>query len=165
MIMWGMCILYVLFDGNSSLLPSCWVKKVPVRMKCSDTDEVAVNILKVDHQIITAGLPNLTLIKGLDPQRQWYLYEHIRLFCKSNLSADCTCPQPSCPKPGQIELSTQSTSTPNNISMIVQSCMYLAIFLQSSVYMYYCTMHEQKENSKLTVKYSFRKATKPDYVH
>ena len=39
MIMWlsqGMCILYVLFDdieSNSSLLPSCLVKKVPVRMQ------------------------------------------------------------------------------------------------------------------------------------
>ena len=40
----------------------------------SDSDEVAINILKVDHQkIITAGMPSLTHIKGLDSQRQWYL--------------------------------------------------------------------------------------------
>ena len=43
-----------------------------------DSDVLASNILKVDHQnIIDAGMPSLAQIKGLDPQRQWYLDEQI----------------------------------------------------------------------------------------
>jgi len=66
----------------------------------SDSDELSINILKVDPEVVSAtGMPQLTQIKGLDPQRQWYLFEQIRPFCKSNLTADITCPQPNCPKP------------------------------------------------------------------
>jgi len=66
----------------------------------SDSDELSINILKVDPEVVSAtGMPQLTQIKGLDPQRQWYLFEQIRPFCKSNLTADITCPQPNFPKP------------------------------------------------------------------
>ena len=37
--------------------------------------------------------------KGLDAQRQWYLYEQIRPFCHSNLAKDITCPKPTVSKP------------------------------------------------------------------
>jgi len=61
---------------------------------------LSINILKVDPEVVSAtGMPQLTQIKGLDPQRQWYMFEQIRPFCKSNLTADITCPQPNCPKP------------------------------------------------------------------
>ncbi len=36
--------------------------------------------------------------KGLDLDRQWYLYDKIRVLCHSNLSRDITCPEPSQPK-------------------------------------------------------------------
>ena len=69
--------------------------------EATTSEDTILNILKVDHQaILDSGMPELTQVKGLDPQRQWYLYEQIRPFCKSALSADYTCPKPSCPKPG-----------------------------------------------------------------
>ena len=85
----------------------------------SDSDELSINILKVDPEVVSAtGMPQLTQIKGLDPQRQWYLYEQIQPFCKSNLTADITCPQPNCPKPApkvaqpaSKEAQSASTST------------------------------------------------------
>ena len=73
---------------------------VVILREYSDTEGHAINILKVSAQdVCTAGLPNPTHIKGLDPQRKWYLYEQIRPFCMSNLTADFTCPLPTCPKP------------------------------------------------------------------
>ena len=73
---------------------------VVVVQEYSDTQELAIDVLKVDHQeILTAGLPQLTPIKGLDLNRQWYLYEQICPFCKNSLFADFSCPLPSTPKP------------------------------------------------------------------
>lgn len=37
--------------------------------------------------------------KGLDPARQWYLYEQIRPFCLTDSAKDLTCPLLSVPKP------------------------------------------------------------------
>ena len=48
-----------------------------------------IAILEVDHQdIIDTGIPQQTNIKGLNAQRQWYLFEQICPFCKSTLFAD-----------------------------------------------------------------------------
>ena len=47
----------------------------------------------------TDRLPQELHTKGLDLERQWYLYEKIRPFCSSNLAADLTCPKPSLSKP------------------------------------------------------------------
>jgi hypothetical protein len=49
-------------------------------------------------------------------KRQWYLYEQIRPFCKTNLAADFTCPKPNIPKPsGSSEdtVTSQSRSGQN----------------------------------------------------
>ena len=58
--------------------------------------------------------PNQLLSKGLDLARQWYLYEKIRPFCSTNLSADITCPKPPQQKPTLSEpsvgISSNSTS-------------------------------------------------------
>jgi len=43
-------------------------------------------------------LPTAIPSKGLDLQRQWYLYEQIREFCKPD-TQDLVCPRPSFPKP------------------------------------------------------------------
>ena len=75
--------------------------------------DTAINILKVDHQsIIEAGMPEQVQVKGLDLHRQWYLYEQIRPFCKNNLSADYTCPKPTCAKPDSTPQLT-TISAPN----------------------------------------------------
>ena len=83
----------------------------------SNSQEICINILKVDHQLLlTAGMPSLTDVKGLDEKRQWYLYEQIRPFCKTNLAADFTCPKPNVPKPsGSSEdtVTSQSRSGQN----------------------------------------------------
>jgi hypothetical protein len=44
-------------------------------------------------------MPKLEKIPGLDPARQWYLYEKIRPFCTSTMSKDITCPKPVVAKP------------------------------------------------------------------
>ncbi len=85
---------------------------VMLRQDVSSADSME-NILKVDHQsVLDGGMPQLTCIKGLDAQRQWYLFEQIRPFCKSNLTADFTCPQPSFPKPDAKSSQKQSTKLP-----------------------------------------------------
>ena len=57
--------------------------------------------------------PQLTSINGLDAKHQWYLFQQIRPFCKSVLSADFTCPKPSCPK--------STDQTPVSISCTVST--------------------------------------------
>lgn len=67
-------------------------------------------------QVIRGALPDLSVLpeevqpKGLDLERQWYLYEKTRPLCHSNLARDTTCPKPLQPKPGSktIELPTSS---------------------------------------------------------
>lgn len=79
------------------------------------------NILKVDHQtILEAGMPATTEAKGLDPHRQWYLYEQIRPFCKNNLSADFTCPRASCDKPDRQ--CNEPTSSAAAAASALQTC-------------------------------------------
>ena len=53
---------------------------------------------KADCSIIHSTLPDRILPLGLDLQRQWYLYDKIRQYCSTNLSADITCPKPLLPK-------------------------------------------------------------------
>ena len=61
----------------------------------SESEEIAINVLKVQPPSSFNSLPEEIQPKGLDPQRQWYLYERIRPFCSSTLAADLTCPKPS----------------------------------------------------------------------
>ena len=89
----------------------------------SNSAETQFDILKTNVNVENIhGLPNLTRIPGLDLQRQWYLYEHIRPHCKLNLVADMTCPKPSQPKasissnaqnPPQTASGTEGNSTPS----------------------------------------------------
>ena len=67
----------------------------------SDSPEVEHRILKkgITFDAITDAEPQRTRIPGLDLNRQWYLYEHIRQHCKSTLAKDFTCPKPTEPKP------------------------------------------------------------------
>lgn len=65
--------------------------KVFIR-KWTSTPEEEVDILK--RTITPESFPNEIIPSGLNAQRQWYLYDKIRQFCSSNLSADLTCPKP-----------------------------------------------------------------------
>ena len=51
-------------------------------------------------------LPNVSIIKGFDPARQWYLYDHIRQRCYSEEAKELTCPKPTVPKK-EIHLTNQ----------------------------------------------------------
>ena len=70
-----------------------------------------------EEQIVNIGVqpapegdfPVQILPKGLDLERKWYLYEKIRPFCSSNLSADLTCPKPTEPKPSSNPAPTPSS--------------------------------------------------------
>lgn len=73
-------------------------------------------------------LPDQIQPKGLDPNRQWYLYDKIRPFCEDENNKNKTCPLPTCPKPSNIrntpEPSTQSpiSSPPTKRSKICGKC-------------------------------------------
>ena len=63
----------------------------------SDSDEMKVQVVKAPL-ILDASPPTEIEHKGLDIERQWYLYDKIRQLCHTNLSRDITCPKPSQPK-------------------------------------------------------------------
>ena len=50
---------------------------VLVVQEYSDTAKLAVDLLRVDYQVLTVGMPKPIPIKELDLHRQWYLYEQI----------------------------------------------------------------------------------------
>ena len=57
--------------------------------------EEKFNLLKRNSAI---GMPAVTASPGLDITRQWYLYDSIRDFFRSENASDCACPKPVLPK-------------------------------------------------------------------
>ena len=89
----------------------------------SDSATIEVKVVRGALPNILA-LPEQVLPKGLDIERQWYLYERIRPLCHSNLARD-TCPKPLQPKPSSKTSeqpsatacqTQQSTSTTNTLA-------------------------------------------------
>jgi len=66
--------------------------------KSATSEVVKFNLLK-RRPTPADGLPELVVPHGLDPQRQWYLYENIRQFFKKPEACDQVCPKPIMPKP------------------------------------------------------------------
>ena len=68
-------------------------------------------------QVIQGATPDLSLLpeevkpKGLELERQWYLYEKIRPLCHTNLARDLTCPKPTLPKPHGAKKKNMVTPT------------------------------------------------------
>ena len=54
---------------------------------------------KLPREIDPTLMPSVVPHEGLSAQRQWYLYDNIREFCKETCR-DEMCPKPSVPKPG-----------------------------------------------------------------
>lgn len=71
---------------------------VAVRQYASDAEQ-EVNILKC-LPANASQLPPELKPKGLDPARQWYLYEEISQHCLNRTDA---CPRPSVPKPVNVK--------------------------------------------------------------
>ena len=60
-----------------------------------DSSEEKIKLLKPNIRVSDLkGQPEETDIPGLDLTRQWYLYDNIRMHCKSAIAADLTCPRP-----------------------------------------------------------------------
>ncbi|XP_069108896.1 LOW QUALITY PROTEIN: uncharacterized protein [Argopecten irradians] len=77
-----------------------------------DSLPVSVNLLKRKEILPSAeDEPEEIMSKGLDPSRQWYLYDNIREFVKSESSKNNTCPKPTVPK-SEMDL-TESNQVPN----------------------------------------------------
>ena len=83
----------------------------------SDSESTQLNIL-IDHSWAPSAedLPPVVPPSGLSPERQWYLYSHIRAYCPLEVQ-DQVCPQPltplssSTPAPAAPAINTaQSTS-------------------------------------------------------
>ena len=66
--------------------------------------------LDISKRPIPEGIfPQQIQAKGLDLERQWYLYEKIRPFCSCTLAGDITCPRPTEPKPTAGALALEHT--------------------------------------------------------
>ena len=76
----------------------------------SDTEAIEIDLLKpgVSTSDLQTSMPKKITISALDLTRQWYLYENIRMHCKSTLAANIICPLPSAPKPSISKSSAPS---------------------------------------------------------
>lgn len=64
-----------------------------------DEQQYVYKLLKSEVPAVGAMPPQIPL-KGLDPSRQWYLYESIRDFCRHG-TEDLVAPHPTVAKPGK----------------------------------------------------------------
>lgn len=77
----------------------------------ASSESFTFNLLKCKTKTPQRGvLPDITVIKGLDPARQWYLYEQIRQYCYSDTAKSITCPKPLVPKK-EIDLTQETNQT------------------------------------------------------
>lgn len=65
----------------------------------ADSSEETITLLKDEWQPQSDLLPPVISPPGLSPERQWYLYDHIRDYCTPS-TRDIVCPLPSIPRPG-----------------------------------------------------------------
>ena len=73
----------------------------------ADAEESSINIMKREP----GNFPEEITQPGLEPQRQWYLYEEVAPYCKNSVS----CPKPSVPKP-VIKLEKKDAGSKRKIS-------------------------------------------------
>jgi len=76
--------------------------KHPGIAKCKESvsyEQFTFNFLKFKTRLPQPQThPNVSIIKGFDPAKQWYLYDHIRQRCYSDEAKELTCPKPTVPK-------------------------------------------------------------------
>lgn len=68
-----------------------------------DSQEIIVNLLKKEFDVNGEGLfigqPERLMPLGLSAERQWYLYDQIRMHIPDEIDKDATCPKPKIEKP------------------------------------------------------------------
>lgn len=71
--------------------------------KTVDSEETNIALLKnefsSEQQGLFTALPNRLIPQGLSAERQWYLYDQIRMHIPNTHDKDATCPKPSMKKP------------------------------------------------------------------
>jgi hypothetical protein len=71
--------------------------------KAVDLEETSVTLLRKEfssnQQELFKGLPEKLIPQGLSAERQWYLYDQIRMHIPNASDKDATCPKPSMDKP------------------------------------------------------------------
>ena len=70
--------------------------------KYSNEEEREIKLMKPGVTICVDSIPDITVNEGLDPARQWYLFDEIRPLCPSALVENVS-PRPSVPKPGRVK--------------------------------------------------------------
>ena len=63
-----------------------------------DKPKHSLDLRKAGWMALTTSFPQVIHAKGLSPERQWYLHDHIRPFCPEE-DQDVTCPVPDVPRP------------------------------------------------------------------
>ncbi|KAH3890277.1 hypothetical protein DPMN_014353 [Dreissena polymorpha] len=66
----------------------------PGVVKCRDFSDSPEGLRKVNVNVSCDDLPKEMFAKGLDLDRQWYLFEHIREICRTDKAKNFTCPNP-----------------------------------------------------------------------
>ena len=92
-----------------------------VNVRCAhDGPVTTLNILKVDAERVNDDLPAVVPPKGLSSERQWYLYDKIRQYCREECK-DLTCPLPESPRPaGSSRQSTPGIDEEPEIGMEIE---------------------------------------------
>ena len=84
--------------------------KHPGAVICKESvsyEQFRFNLLKFKTRLSQPQTqPNVSIINGFDPARQWYLYDHIRQRCYSEEAKELTRPKPTVPKK-EIHLTNQ----------------------------------------------------------
>ena len=104
--LWFDCCYLLVFFRMESSSPG----KVYLRRYATDP-ETSIDVLKDKNKRFSklcSILPEVLPVKGLDPHRQWYLYEEVAPYCANPK----VCPKPDCPKPS-IKIECDSTNTSN----------------------------------------------------
>ena len=87
----------------------------------NDSEGVKFKLLKDDWSPSATDLPPVVTPPGLSPERQWYLFDSIRVYCPP-YCRDTVCPLPRVPRPGNTsEQDTITSVTPQPTSATTTS--------------------------------------------
>ncbi|KAH3781538.1 hypothetical protein DPMN_159369 [Dreissena polymorpha] len=78
----------------------------------SDSPVVRITFRKVSKMNVNVSCDNLPkemLAKGLDLDRQWYIFEHIGELCRTDEAKNCICPKPATDKLQKTDCAPKKT--------------------------------------------------------
>lgn len=69
----------------------------------ADSQERTFSLLRNGAHIEAGVMPQEVHAPGLDADRQWYLYDNIRQYFRSDTATDKACPLPKIPKSSSVK--------------------------------------------------------------